>query len=146
MKPPKVKIEKCNKRTAIPCAKFTIGDRQLSITLDYMPLKKLILERGFKSWSAFRRYTGVSSNIIADLSKGRPISVETLAYIAYMLGVTLQNIITFHYVDIVGGKQKEISLNGMVQESVNAAQKDAEALIKIETARILGMFSTPTIK
>lgn len=69
------------------------------IVYDYSPLRKTMLEMGIKTMAELQRLTGISENRSADISKGRPIALDTLAVICYGLQCRISDIIKFRFVE-----------------------------------------------
>lgn len=134
-----LKMKRPNKRSGEVGAVLTIRDRKITIKCDYTPLKKIIFKRGFASWAAFRRFTGLTINTIVDLSKGRPITIEHLAYIAYLLGVGIQDIVTFSYEEEKNGEESATTQKEAAKEAAKAAEEDIKLRSRIEAARALGL-------
>lgn len=138
-----LKMKRGNKRAGEVGAVMTVNDRKITITCDYTPLKKMIFKRGFSSWAAFRRFSGLSLNTVVDMSKGRPVSIELLAYIAYILGVGIQDVIRFNYTEEKSGEEAEPTpKEAAKKQAEEAAKEDAALRRKIEAARALGLLNS----
>ena len=70
------------------------GKEQESLVICYNKLWKLLIDRGIKK-TGLIRLAGVSTNVIARMSKNRPVAMESLVKICTALQCDIADIVEF---------------------------------------------------
>jgi len=118
-------------------ARVTAPLHEMTITIKYDGLRKVLRRLGFSSWSSFRRYSGLSEITVSDLNQGRFIILEKILYIAALTGTDIGDLIEAEAKDRSGAViQKEEARRA----ARSFAKKDLDAVKKsaLNTAWKLG--------
>lgn len=118
-------------------ARVEAPQHDMTITISYNGLRKVLRRLGFSSWSSFRRYSGLSEITVSDLNQGRFIILEKILYIATVTGTDIGDLIEYEAKDRDGAViQKDAARNA----ARAFAKKDLAAVKKtaLNTAWKLG--------
>lgn len=104
-------------------ARITAPGHNMKIEISYQGLRRALRRLGFSSWSAFRRYSGLSEITVSDLNQGRFIILEKLLYIAAITGTNISDLIEIRATDENG---KELTKDDARNAARSFAKKDLD--------------------
>ena len=108
-------------------ARIMAPGHNMKIEISYQGLRRALRRLGFSSWSAFRRYSGLSEITVSDLNQGRFIILEKLIYISVITGTDISDLIEIQATSDSG---EELTKDAARNAARSFAKKDLDQVKK----------------